>query len=59
MLTGDILLVAIQAAFVHSMSVWHGTNIALVATASAFGLFRMIMLIFNPRWWQWVPEPNF
>ncbi|XP_068750241.1 uncharacterized protein [Montipora capricornis] len=56
MLTGDILLVAIQAAFVHSMSIWHGVNIAIVTVASAFGLFRIIVLILSPRWWQWASE---
>ena len=59
MLTGDILLIAIQSAFVHSMSEWHAVNIAIVTLASAFGLFRIITLIFNPSWWLWVPEPNF
>ena len=59
MLTGDILLIAIQSAFVHSMSEWHAFNIAIVTLASAFGLFRIITLIFNPSWWLWVPEPNF
>ena len=59
MLTGDILLVAIQAAFVHSMSEWNAVNIAIVTVASAFGLFRVITLIFNPGWWLWVPEPNY
>lgn len=59
MLTGDILLLAIQAAFVHSMSEWHAVNIAIVALASGFGLFRVITLIFNPSWWQWYPEPDF
>ncbi|KAJ7387028.1 hypothetical protein OS493_003991 [Desmophyllum pertusum] len=58
MLTG-ILLVAIQAAFVHSMSEWHAINIAIVALASSFGLFRVITLIFNPAWWLWVPDPNY
>ena len=59
MLTGDILLIAIQSAFVRSMSEWHAVNIAIVTLASAFGLFRIITLIFNPSWWLWVPEPNF
>ncbi|XP_058942725.2 uncharacterized protein [Pocillopora verrucosa] len=59
MLTGDILLVAIQAAFVHSMSTWNAVNLSIVVLASTFALFRMITLICNPRWWLWVPEPNF
>lgn len=59
MLTGDILLVAIQAAFVHSMSEWNAVNIAIVTVASAFGLFRVITLMFSPRWWLWVPDPNY
>lgn len=59
MLTGDILLVAIQAAFVHSMSYWNAINLSMVVTASVFALFRIITLIFNPRWWLWAPEPNF
>ena len=59
MLTGDILLVAIQAAFVHSMSTWNVVNLSIVVLASTFALFRMITLICNPRWWLWVPEPNF
>jgi len=59
MLAGDILLIAIQAAFVHSMSEWNAVNIAIVTLASAFGLFRVITLIFDPSWWLWVPDPIF
>ncbi|XP_074636473.1 uncharacterized protein LOC141894658 [Acropora palmata] len=59
MLTGDILLVAVQASFVHSRSKWNAVNIAIVTTASAFGLFRIITLILNPKWWEWAPEPIF
>lgn len=59
MLAGDILLLAIQSAFVHSMSEWNAINIAIVTVASAFGLFRVITLIFNPSWWLWAPEPIF
>ena len=60
MLTGDVLLVAIHAAFVHSTeSNWNAVNLSIVVLASAFALFRMITLICNPRWWLWVPEPNF
>jgi len=59
MLTGDILFIAIQAAFVHSMSEWNAVNIAMVTLASAFGLFRVITLIFDPVWWLWVPDPNY
>lgn len=57
MLTGDILLLAVQASFVHSMSKWNAVNIAIVTVASAFALFRIITLILNPRWWEWAPEP--
>lgn len=59
MLTGDILLVAVQASFVHSRSKWNAVNIAIVTTASVFGLFRIITLILNPRWWEWASEPIF
>ncbi|KAL9981303.1 hypothetical protein ACROYT_G009990 [Oculina patagonica] len=58
MLTGDICLVAVQAAFVHSMSEWNAVNIAIVTMATLFGLFRVITLIFNPSWWRWVKDPN-
>ena len=56
MLGGDIMLVAVYAAFVHSMSEWHAVNIATVTLASVFGLLRIITLVLNPRWWCWGEE---
>lgn len=54
-LAGDLVLVAIYSAFVHNMSSWNPVNIATVVLASVFGLFRVIVLVLNPRWWVWAP----
>lgn len=53
LLTGNVLSVAMYAAFVHSMSVWNEVNVAFVAVISMFSLFRIIVLVLNPSWWVW------
>lgn len=53
LLTGNVLSVAMYAAFVHSMAVWNFVNIAFVAILSTFSLFRIIVLVLNPMWWVW------
>ena len=58
MLAGDIMLVAVYAAFVHGMSEWHAVNITIVTLASAFGFLRIITLVLNPGWWNWGPMPQ-
>ncbi|KAK3753266.1 hypothetical protein QZH41_015204, partial [Actinostola sp. cb2023] len=53
LLIGNVLSVAMYAAFVHSMSEWNAINVAFVATLSAFSLFRIVVLVLNPVWWVW------
>ena len=53
LLVGNVLSVAMFAAFVHSMSEWNAVNIAFVAVLSSFSLFRIIVLVLNPIWWVW------
>ena len=55
MLAGDLVLVVIYSAFVHDLSSWNPVNIATVVLMSVFGLFRVIVLVLNPRWWIWAP----
>lgn len=57
LLTGNILSVAMYAAFVHSMSVWNAINVSFVAVLSTFTMFRIIVLILSPRWWVWKIRP--
>ncbi|XP_031569349.1 uncharacterized protein LOC116303880 [Actinia tenebrosa] len=57
LLTGNILSVAMYAAFVHSMSEWNAINVSFVVVMSTFTMFRIIVLVLNPRWWVWKIRP--